>query len=131
MAQSRRAATQGLPADGDSDVVLEQLAVAPGPQHNLLVCSPFLPKLRDCWLPADRGFDADDFRHRLDDQGVRTCIPSRSGRRWPSRLSRRLDRQRHTVENFFVRIKRYRRIATPPPWVGQHPIVRDRWRVYS
>ena len=52
-----------------------QLAVAPGPQHDLLACAPLLPSLRDCWLLADRGFDADDFRQRLAAQGVRTCIP--------------------------------------------------------
>jgi transposase len=97
-----------------------QLAVAPGPQHDLLACAPLLPSLRDCWLLADRGFDADDFRQRLDAQGVRTCIPPRSGRRWPSRFSRRLYRQRHTVENFFARIKRYRRIATRYEKLADH-----------
>jgi transposase len=34
------------------------------------------------------------------------------GRRWPSLFSHRLYRQRYTLENFFVPIKRYRRIAT-------------------
>jgi transposase len=97
-----------------------QLAVAPGPQHDLLACAPFLPSLRDCWLLADRGFDADDFRQTLDDQGVWACIPPRSGRRWPSRFSRRLYRQRHTVENFFARIKRYRRIATRYEKLANH-----------
>ncbi len=33
-------------------------------------------------LLADRGFDADDFRRTLGDQGVWICIPPRSGRRW-------------------------------------------------
>jgi hypothetical protein len=28
------------------------LAVAPGPQHDLLACAPFLPSLRDCRLIA-------------------------------------------------------------------------------
>lgn len=89
-----------------------ELTVAPGPQHDLLACAPLLPRLRDGWLLADRGFDADALRRQLDEQGVSCCIPPRSGRRWPSRFSRRLYRQRHTVENFFARIKRHRRIAT-------------------
>ena len=90
-----------------------QLAVAPGPQHDLLACTPFLPSSRDCWLLADRGFDADVFRRTLGDQGVRACLSPRSGRRWPSRVSRHLylHRQRHTVENSFSWIKCYRRIA--------------------
>jgi transposase len=97
-----------------------QLAVAPGLQHDLLVYASFLPSLRDCWLLADCGFDADDFRQRLDAQGVLACIPPRSGRRWPSRFSRRLYRQRHTVENFFARMKRYRRIATRYEKLADH-----------
>ena len=96
------------------------LAVAPGPQHDLLACAPCLPSRRDCWLLADRGFDADDFRRTLGDQGVRACIPPRAGRRWPGRFSRRLYRQRHTVENFFSRIKRYRRIATRYEKLADH-----------
>ena len=73
-------------------------------------------------LPKRAGFILERFQRKSgcahllpgcakDDLG-RACIPPRSGRRWPSRFSRRLDRQRHTVENFFARIKRYRRIAT-------------------
>jgi transposase len=52
-----------------------QLAVAPGPQHDLLACASFLPSLRDCWLLADRGFDAADFRQRLCAQGGRPESP--------------------------------------------------------
>ncbi len=51
---------------------------------------------------------------------VQASIPPRSGRRWPSRFSRRLYRQRHTVENFFARIKRYRRIATRYEKLANH-----------
>jgi transposase len=40
--------------------------------------------------------------------------------RWPSRFSRRLCRQRHTGENFFGRIKRYRRIATRYEKLADH-----------
>lgn len=97
-----------------------QLTVAPGPQHDLLACASFLPSLRACWLLADRGFDSDPFRERLEDQGVRACIPPRSGRHWPSRFSRRLYRQRYTVENFFARIKRLRRIATRYEKLADH-----------
>jgi transposase len=86
----------------------------------LLACAPFLPSLRDCWLLVDRSFDADDFRQRLDEQGVRACIPPRSGRRGPRRFSRRLYRQRPTVENFFARIKRHRRIATRYEKLADH-----------
>jgi transposase len=94
--------------------------VAPGPQHDLLAGAPFLPSPRDCWLLADRGFGADDFRQTLHEQSERVCIPPRSGRRRPSRFSRRLCRQRHTVENFLARTKRYRRIATRDEKLAVH-----------
>lgn len=61
-----------------------------------------------------------DVLQRLDEQGVRACIPPRSGRRRPSRFSRRLYRQRRTVKNFFARIKRHRRIATRYEKLADH-----------
>lgn len=30
------------------------------------------------WLPADRGYDADRFRHALKDRGIKVCIPAGS-----------------------------------------------------
>ena len=63
-------------------------------------------------LVADKGYDSDSFRQWLLDHGVKPCIPPRSNRRHPSTYSKRSYRKRHVVENFFERIKNFRRVAT-------------------
>jgi transposase len=45
-------------------------------------------------------------------KGINTCIPARSNRTTTPPFSPTAYRRRHRIENFFERIKRYRRIAT-------------------
>ena len=63
-------------------------------------------------LLADRGYDADWFRHALHSRGVTPCIPARRGRKLPSPHDPTLYRQRHRIENMFARLKDWRRIHT-------------------
>ena len=63
-------------------------------------------------LIADRGYDADWLRQALRGQGVRPCIPARSGRRKLIRHDKALYRQRHKIEIMFGRLKDWRRVAT-------------------
>ncbi len=49
---------------------------------------------------------------RLAESGSLICLPPQPGRRIAYRFDRGLYAQRHTIENFFARIKRHRRIAT-------------------
>src|SRR6516164_1115542 len=43
---------------------------------------------------------------------IKTCIPARSNRTTTVPFSPTAYRRRHRIENFFERIKRYRRVAT-------------------
>jgi transposase len=43
---------------------------------------------------------------------VKTSIPARSNRTTAVPFSAKLYRRRHRIENFFQKIKRYRRLAT-------------------
>lgn len=88
------------------------LSLASGPCNDLHACRPLWSSLRGHWVIADRGFDADWFRDDLARSGAWICIPPRIGRRITYHFSPQLYRHRHTVENFFARIKRLRRIAT-------------------
>ena len=88
------------------------VALAPGPQHDLLAVTPLRRCLRRHRVVADKGFDADAFRADLRTQHSRCCIPPRQGRRQPARFHRGYYRHRHHIENFFGRIKKFRRICT-------------------
>jgi transposase len=61
---------------------------------------------------ADRGYDADWFRHALIARGITPCIPSRNNRKIPIPHDKELYRQRHKIENMFGKLKDWRRIAT-------------------
>lgn len=88
------------------------LHLAPGAQHDLKAILPLLPVLRHKRAVGDKGFDADGFRATLHRQRTRCCIPPRRRRRQPATFHRGYYRRRHHVENFFCRIKRFRRVAT-------------------
>lgn len=69
-----------------------------------------LPKAQ--WMLADRGYDADWFRHALAERGIAACIPSKTNRKVPIPHDTALYRQRHKVENMFGKLKDWRRIHT-------------------
>jgi transposase len=66
------------------------------------------------WTVAvlDKGYDSDEFRIWLYEHGLRPCIPSKSNRRQALPYGKATYRKRHIVENFFARLKTFRRAAT-------------------
>lgn len=88
------------------------LDLAPGQQADIDAITALKPFLYRRWVVADRGFDAAHFREDLARNKSVTCIPPRSGRRINYYYCKKLYRTRHTVENFFCRIKFNRRVAT-------------------
>ena len=63
-------------------------------------------------LIADKAYDSSALRKTASSRGVKTCIPARTNRTTAVPFSAKLYRCRHRVENFFQKIKRYRRVAT-------------------
>ena len=61
---------------------------------------------------ADKGYDSDAFCQWLSERGIKACIPPRSKRLLMRRFSKSSYRKRHLAENFFERIKIFRRVAT-------------------
>ena len=64
------------------------------------------------YIIADKGYDSDPFKAEIRRQGSEPCIPSRRNRKRPAAYSKHRYATRYRVENFFQRIKRFRRIAT-------------------
>ncbi len=61
---------------------------------------------------ADKAYDSDNIRKSLAASGIITVIPSRVNRIVQHPLDVAAYKTRHLVENFFARIKQFRRIAT-------------------
>ena len=68
-----------------------------------------MPKTKT--LLADRGYDADGFRHALKARRIAPCIPLRKTRKRRVRYDKKLYKKRHKVENMFAKIKDWRPIA--------------------
>jgi transposase len=60
----------------------------------------------------DKGYDCDALRIWLFERGVTPCIPPKSNRLDPLPYRKASYRKRHLVENFFQKIKTFRRVAT-------------------
>ncbi len=63
-------------------------------------------------LLADRGYDSDAIRQKLDEQGARANIRPLEHRIVKPKFSQKAYRRRNLVERFFNKLKHYRAIAT-------------------
>ena len=62
-------------------------------------------------VTADKAYDSQKVRQQIKDEGALPVIPSRSNATKKAYCPKRFYRQRHKIENFFCRIKDWRRIA--------------------
>ncbi len=61
---------------------------------------------------GDKAYDSENVRQHIKDEGALPIIPSRSTAKHKAYCPKRFYRQRHKIENYFCRIKDWRRIAT-------------------
>lgn len=66
----------------------------------------------DARVVADKGYDSDAFCQAIADCGSQPCIPPRKRRKAPRAYHKGHYKKRHHVENFFQRVKRFRRVGT-------------------
>ena len=71
-----------------------------------------LAPYHNCNTLADRGYDCDALITQLQDQNCIPVIPPKRNRLAPRTIDRHLYNERHLIENFFNKIKEYRRVAT-------------------
>lgn len=87
------------------------LVLTEGQAHEIKQAPELLAKVRQAYVVGDRAYDSQALRAQLRRQRCRIVIPSNPTRRIQRRYNRLLYKRRHFVENFFQRLKRYRRIA--------------------
>ena len=91
---------------------LVNAVLAPGQTYEVEAAASLFNSLKNVLLVGDKGFDADGLRQKLLAQECLASIPPRSGRCSPAWYHRGFYRQRHKIENFFQRIKIYKRVST-------------------
>ena len=63
-------------------------------------------------VTADKAYDSEKVRQQIKDEGALPIIPSRNNANKKAYCPKRFYRRRHKIENYFCRIKDWRRIAT-------------------
>jgi transposase len=87
-----------------------RFALTGGQRNDITQAEDLIVGLSCEYVIADKGYDADDFRQTVLEQGAMPVIPARSGRKQPAAHDEWLYRERHLVECFFNKIKHYRRL---------------------
>ena len=83
-----------------------------GGNVNEVVAAPALvEEVIGCYVPADRGYDSDDFRRELEANNNIPVIPGRKNRREPVEYDRERYKKRSYIERLFGKIKVNLRLA--------------------
>jgi transposase len=90
---------------------LADFLLLPGQRHDSVGAEPLLDGIEIGALVADNGFDNDALRQKLDARGATAVIPPKADRVRPIACDFAMYRWRHLVENFFCRLKQFRRVA--------------------
>ena len=90
--------------------------LTPGQRHDAAVFAELMgavpPDCHPAQAVADKGYDSDEIRDALLEDGIKPVIPSRSTAVDPMRLDKKAYRERNRVERLISKLKQFRRIAT-------------------
>ncbi len=92
---------------------LVRFILLPGQRHDSVGVAPLLKDLDFDALLADKAFDGNALRADLNDRGAVAVIPPKSNRATDIPCDFEMYKWRHLVENFFCKIKEFRRISHP------------------
>ena len=90
-----------------------KLLLVKGNEHDSVSSLELLPGcLKGLYVLADKAYDADYIRQHIESNGGIAVIPPKKNRKEPIDYDKTVGKIRHRVENFFARIKRFRRVNT-------------------
>jgi transposase len=113
MGRSRGGLTTKIHALTDAHGLPLEFVLTPGQAGDCPVAAHLLGWLRrNTIVLADKAYDADWLRRRIEAAGAAPNIPAMVHRRWKPCFSPVLYRARNRIERFFNRIKHFRRLAT-------------------
>jgi transposase len=91
---------------------LARFVLLPGQRHDSIGVAPLLDGVALGALIGDKAFDSDCLRLELNERGALAVIPPNASRSSTIPYDTEMYKWRHLVENFFQKIKEFRRIAT-------------------
>ena len=83
----------------------------PGQRHDTAGVAPLIEGVEFDGLIADKAFDANWIINELNERGARVVISQMPGRKAPLAIDREVYKWRHLIENFFAKLKEFKRVA--------------------
>jgi transposase len=90
---------------------LVRFELLPGHRFDTVGIEPLIEGIAFGGLIADKAFDSDTIMADLNARGAKIVISQHPRRARPLRLDRDLYKWRHLIENFFCKLKEFKRIA--------------------
>lgn len=90
---------------------LVKFVLMPGQRHDTKGVKELIADVRFNALLGDKAFDANWLIEELDRRGAQVVISQMPRRRSPLEIDRDAYRWRHLIENFFGKLKEFKRIA--------------------
>ena len=83
----------------------------PGQRHDTVGVAPLIKDVAFGGLIADKAFDASWIVAELDGRGAQVVVSQHPQRAKPRQIDADLYQWRHLIENFFCKLKEFKRIA--------------------
>ncbi len=90
---------------------LVRFVLLPGQRFDTVGVAPLLDGIDFDALIADKAFDANTIIADLDERGAKVVISQHPRRASPRPIDEEMYKWRHLIENFFCKLKEFKRIA--------------------
>ena len=90
---------------------LVRFGLLPGQRHDTAGVAPLIEGVEFGGLVADKAFDANWIVAELNERGGRVVISQMPRRKAPLAIDRDIYKWRHLIENFFAKLKEFKRVA--------------------
>jgi transposase len=91
---------------------LVRFVLLPGQRFDTAGVPPLLDGLSFAALIADKAFDSNAILAELDERGAKVVISQHPRRSSPRPIDAEMYKWRHLIEDFFCKIKEFKRVAT-------------------
>ena len=90
---------------------LVRFVLLPGQRHDTVGVAPLIEGVEFGALIADKAFDSNDIIANLNQRGAKVVISQHPRRTTPLQIDNEMYKWRHLIENFFCKLKEFKRIA--------------------
>jgi transposase len=90
---------------------LVRFVLLPGQRYDTVGVAPLIKGVEFGGLIADKAFDSNWIINELNERGAKIVISQMPQRKQPIDIDREIYKWRHLIENFFGKLKEFKRIA--------------------